>query len=271
MTGDRQTAFPRYAAAGIIAIIFVAPLLVALNTSLKTPAEVLDVLSLPAMPIFSNYAEAWDKIGRMFLNSIMITVPGVILSVFVGAIAAYPLSQIRGTAGFVIYLFLLTGMLVPYQIVQIPLFSLMRSLGLYNTIPGMWLVHTAYGVPICTFFMRNFFASVPRSMFEAALLDGAGHAAYFFKVLLPASTSGLAALAVIQSRAIWNDLLFALTLTSNESARPVTVALNALTTGLQVQHGLLMAATIVSIAPVVVSYLLFQKAFVQGVLGGSSK
>jgi ABC-type glycerol-3-phosphate transport system permease component len=112
-------------------------------------------------------------------------------------------------------------MLVPYQIVQIPLFTLMRRLGLYNTIYGMWLVHTAYAVPITTFFMRNFFASVPLSMFEAALLDGCGHFSYFFRVLLPASTSGLAALAVLQSRDIWNDLLFALTLTNGDQASPL--------------------------------------------------
>jgi ABC-type glycerol-3-phosphate transport system permease component len=168
-------------------IVFVAPILVALNTSLKTPAEALDVLSLPASPILSNYAEAWSQIGRTFFNSLMITGPAVVFSVFIGAVGAYPLSQIRGKAAFPIYLFLLTGMLVPYQIVQIPLFSLMRGLGLYNSIPGMWLVHTAYAVPIATFFMRNFFASVPRSMFEAALLDGSSHFTYFFKVLLPAS------------------------------------------------------------------------------------
>jgi ABC-type glycerol-3-phosphate transport system permease component len=271
-TSARPTStVPRQLAAGAVFIIFLAPLLVALNTSLKSPAEVLDVLSVPARPDFSNYAEAWRQIGRAFLNSLMITGPAVVFSVFIGALGAYPLSQIRGRAGFLIYLFLLSGMLVPYQIVQIPLFSLMRQLGLYNSIPGMWLVHTAYAVPIATFFMRNFFASVPRSMFEAALLDGSGHFTYFFRVLLPASTSGLAALAIIQSRAIWNDLLFALTLTNSDSSRPVTVALNGLTSGLEVRYGALMAATIIAIAPVVIAYLLFQKAFIQGVLGGSSK
>lgn len=262
---------PPYLAAIVVALIFMMPIFVAINTSLKTPAEVIDVLSLPAQPHLANYAEAWRQIGRTFLNSLMITVPGVIFSVLLGAVAGFPLSHIRGRLGFVIYLFLLTGMLVPYQIVQIPLFSMMRSLGLYNTIPGMWLIHAAYGVPICTFFMRNFFASVPRSMFEAAMIDGCGIVTYFWKVLLPASTSGLAALSIIQSRAIWNDLLFAMTLTNNDSARPVTVALNALTSGLQVQHGVLMAATLISVVPVVVSYLLFQRAFVAGVLGGSSK
>ncbi len=262
-----------FAAIGAFAIaaVFLTPILVAINTSLKAPAEVLDVFSLPAVPYFTNYQQAWAQIGRTFLNSMLITVPGVVLSVLLGAIAGFPLSQLKGRIGFIIYLFLLTGMLVPYQIVQIPLFALMRNLGLHNTIPGMWLVHAAYGVPICTFFMRNFFASVPRSMFEAALIDGCGVGTYFWKVLLPASTSGLAALSIIQSRAVWNDLLFAMTLTSNDNARPVTVALSALTSGLQVQHGVLMAATLISILPVVFAYLLFQRAFVAGVLGGSSK
>jgi len=262
-----------FAAIGAFAIaaVFLTPILVAINTSLKAPAEVLDVFSLPAAPYLANYQQAWSQIGRTFLNSVLITVPGVAFSVLLGAVAGFPLSQLKGRVGFVIYLFLLTGMLVPYQIVQIPLFALMRNLGLHNTIPGMWLVHAAYGVPICTFFMRNFFASVPRSMFEAALIDGCGVGTYFWKVLLPASGSGLAALSIIQSRAVWNDLLFAMTLTSNDNARPVTVALSALTSGLQVQHGVLMAATLISILPVVVAYMLFQKAFVAGVLGGSSK
>ncbi|WP_343314008.1 carbohydrate ABC transporter permease [Brucella sp. BE17] len=271
MTIDQRASWLQHGLALVIGLIMAVPILVAINTSLKTPAEVLDVLSLPGSATFANYAEAWRRLGATFANSLMITVPGVALSVLVGAIAAYPLAQIKGRLGFIIYMFLLTGMLVPYQIVQIPLFSLMRTLGLYNSIPGMWLVHVAYGVPICTFFMRNFFASVPRSMFEAAMLDGCGHAQYFYKVLLPASSSGLAALSVIQSRAIWNDLLFAMTLTNNDNARPVTVALNALTSGFQVQHGTLMAATIITIGPILLAYLLFQKAFVAGVLGGSSK
>lgn len=269
--GFGRAGLPTYVAAVAICVVFLAPIAVAINTSLKAPEEVLDVLSLPATPFLTNYVQAWGDVGRTFVNSIMITVPGVFFSVLLGAVAGFPLSQIRGRTGFAVYLCLLTGMLVPYQIVQIPLFSLMRGLGLYNTIPGMWLVHAAYGVPICTFFMRNFFASVPRSMFEAALLDGCSITTYFLKVLLPASTSGLAALSIIQSRAIWNDLLFAMTLTSNDSARPVTVALSALTSGLQVQYGVLMAATLISIMPVVVSYLLFQRAFVAGVLGGNSK
>src|SRR5690606_3469502 len=120
-----------------------------------------------------------------------------------------------------------------FQIVQIPLFIIIRSIGLYDSIAGMWLVHTAYSVPFCTFFMRNFFATVPRSMYEAALIDGCTKFGYFWRLLVPASLSGLAALAIIQSRYIWNDLLFAITLTLSDKARPATVVISGFVGGLQ--------------------------------------
>jgi len=255
----------------LAAVVFAAPLVVALLTSLKSPSEITRVISLPSELFFENYAIAYERMGRSFLNSIAITVPSVILSLLVGAISGYPLAYIRGAGGRIVYFFLLTGMLVPCQIVHIPLFFLVRSVGLYDTIPGMWLVHVAYSVPFCTFFMRNFFASVPRSMYEAALIDGCTPAGYFWRLLLPASSSGLAALAIIQSRAFWNDLLFAITLTTSDESRPVTVSISGFASSLQVEYGPLMAATLVSLLPVMLSYLLFQKAFVRGLLGGAGK
>ena len=266
----RQSVVP-YLIAVATAIVFLAPLFVAAMTSLKSPSELTRVLALPTTLYFENYAIAFDRMGRTFFNSVAITGPAVVLSIAVGAMAAYPLAYMRGRGGRFVYLFLLTGMLVPFQIVQIPLFIIIRTIGLYDTIPGMWLVHTAYAVPFCTFFMRNFFASVPRSMYEAALIDGCGVVGYFFRLLIPASTAGLSALAIIQSRYIWNDLLFAITLTSSDDARPVTVAIAGFASSLQVEYGPLMAATVVSVIPVMLAYLLFQKAFVRGLLGGAGK
>jgi ABC-type glycerol-3-phosphate transport system permease component len=191
--------------------------------------------------------------------------------VLVGCLAAYPLSHARIPGGRAVYFILLAGMLVPYQAVQIPLFVIMRDLGLYNSIPGMWVVHMAYGIPFCTFFMRNFFATVPRSMFEAAQIDGCGVAGYFFKILLPASMSGLAALAIVQSRSIWNDLFFGLTITNSVRTSPAPVALYGMIGGMDVDEGPVMAATIISFLPIMVAFLLFQKAFTRGLLGGSAK
>ena len=261
----------RYVLLIALAVAFLMPLLVTLNASLKPPAEIADSMRLPSHLYLNNYVEGWNRIGRGVLNSFMITIPAVIFSVFVGCLAAYPLSQVRIPGGRFIYMLLLAGMLVPYQAVQIPLFMIIRNLGLYNTIPGLWLVHTAYAIPFCTFFMRNFFVTVPRSMFEAAQLDGCGPAGYFFKILLPASVSGLAALSIVQSRSIWNDLFFGLTITNNVNTSPAPVALYSMIGGMDVDEGPVMAATIISILPMMVAFLLFQKAFTRGLLGGSSK
>jgi ABC-type glycerol-3-phosphate transport system permease component len=260
-----------YAIAFLMAAIFIAPLIVAILTSLKSPQEITRVLSSPATPYFQNFTVAFQRLGRVFLNSVSITAPAVFFSISIGAIAGYPLAYMGPRCGRLIYFFLLSGMLVPFQIVQIPLFFMIRSIGLYDTIPGMWLAHTAYAVPFCTFFMRNFFASVPRSMYEAALVEGCGPYVYFYRLLLPASKSGLAALAIIQSRAIWNDLLFAMTLTSSDNAQPATVVIAGFASSLQVEYGPLMAATLISVVPVMAAFLLFQKSFVRGLLGGAGK
>ncbi|UFN48224.1 carbohydrate ABC transporter permease [Roseomonas sp. OT10] len=261
----------RIAAIVLLAALYLTPLVVVLLSSIKSPAELADALTLPAGIHTRNYVRAWERIGPALWNSVLITAPSVVLSVLVGAIAAFPLSQIRFVGGRVIYFLLLAGMLIPHQIVQIPLFLIMRGLGLYNTIPGMWLVHVAYGIPFCTFFMRNFFTTIPRSMFEAAQIDGCGPAGYFFKILMPASLSGLATLAIIQSRSVWNDLFFALTLTSSPDTQPVPMALYSFLGGMEVDEGPIMAATVLSMLPMLIVFLAFQKAFTRGLLGGSGK
>jgi ABC-type glycerol-3-phosphate transport system permease component len=239
----------RHALVGALALIYLAPLAIAALSSIKSPAELQHVLSWPAHPYTRNYVEGWHRIGRGLANSVLITLPAVAGSVLVGACAAFPLSHVKIPGGRAIYLGLLAGMLVPYQVVQIPLFLIVRALGLYNTIPGLALVHVAYGVPFCTFFLRNVFAGIPRSLFEAAQLDGCGPARYFAHILLPAAAPGLAALAIVQSRAVWNDLFFGLTITSSPSTSPAPVALYTLIGGMEVDEGPIMAATMISILP----------------------
>jgi ABC-type glycerol-3-phosphate transport system permease component len=261
----------RHTALVLLALLYLAPLAVALISSFKSPAEIVQVLSLPHALFLDNYVQAWAQIGLSLRNSLFITAPAVVLSVLIGCLAAFPLSQVHIPGGRFVYLLLLAGMLVPHQIVQIPLFLIMRDMHLYNTIPGMWLVHVAYGIPFCTFFMRNFFATVPRSLFEAAQIDGCGPAGYFVRILLPASLSGMATLAIIQSRSVWNDLFFALTLTNSPNTQPVPMALYSLIGGMVVDDGPIMAATIISLLPMLLVFLAFQGAFTRGMLGGAGK
>jgi glucose/mannose transport system permease protein len=261
----------RHLALVLAALLFALPLLFALSASIKTPSEIYNALALPQSIYVGNYSEALTTLGRPLLNSVVITFPSVVLSVFVGCLAAFPLSMLPVKLGRPVYLFLLIGMFVPFQIAQIPVFFTIRALHLYDTVFALWIVHAAYGVPFCTFFMRNYFITVPRSLFEAAQIDGCGPAAYFFRILLPASITGLAALGIVQARGIWNDLLFALTLTHSNEAEPVTMQLYSMIGAHQTDPGLLMASTVITTIPVIVVFLSFQNAFTRGLLGGTGK
>jgi hypothetical protein len=121
-------------------------LVLALTTSLKSSEEITRVLSLPLSLHVDNYGVAFSEMGRNFLNSLLITAPAVVLSILIGSIAGYPLAMTRARGGKITYFVLLSAMLVPFQIMQIPLFFMIHSIGLCDTIPGMWLVHTAYTI-----------------------------------------------------------------------------------------------------------------------------
>ncbi|HEX7714181.1 MAG TPA: carbohydrate ABC transporter permease, partial [Bacillota bacterium] len=134
-----------------------------------------------------------------------------------------------------------------------------------------WLVHIAYGIPMCTFFLRNFFAIIPISLMEASLIDGCSIAGYYRRVLMPIAKPGLAALFILQFQSIWNDLLFGLAFSHGETVRPITVNLASFVGATDVQYGPLMASTIVAILPMILVFLLFQREFIVGMLGGSVK
>jgi len=255
----------------LLAVLFAVPLVVMVVTSIKTPAEVVNVFAWPQEIYWANYIKAFEIIGRGLLNSMFITVPSVVISAFVGSLGAYPLSQFRFKGDYAVYMFLLAGLFIPIQIVMIPLFQIMRSLKLYDSFVGMWLVHTVYGIPICTFYLRNYFATIPRSLLEASLIDGCSIAGYYFRILIPLAKPGFAAVIILQARAIWNDLLFGLTLTRSDFVRPVTVELATFVGQTDVQYGQLMAATLLSILPTIIVFLIFRRQFIEGVLGGSVK
>lgn len=261
----------RYIILIVIAVLFLCPIVVMLITSLKMPTELADTFALPKSFYFGNYIAAIKVIGRGVTNSLLITLPAVLFSAFVGSMAAYPLSQFRFKGDNVLYMFILAGLFVPFQIVLIPLFQIIRTLHLYDTIPGMWLVHAAYGIPFCTFFLRSFFATIPHSLLESSLVDGCSMPGFYYRILLPLSKPGFAVLVILQARSIWNDLLFGLALTRSVNVRPITVELATFVGMTDVQYGPLMAATLISILPTTIIFLAFQKNFVRGMLGGSIK
>ncbi len=249
------------------AIIFLIPTLVAVNTAFKLPKEILEVLSLPSRVYFGNFIDGLKKIGRSFINSLMICFPAMVFSTFVGSLAAYPLAQFRFRGDTVIYFVLLSGMYIPFQTVLIPLFLIIRRLGLYDTIPGLWLAHIAYGIPFTTLILRNFFATIPVELMEAAKLDGCSLFRYYWRILLPVSRAGIAATLILQFRSIWNEFIMGLTLTRSSDKVPVMVQLQSFVSRTEVTWGPMMAATFISVLPAVIVFLVFKKQFVEGLAG----
>jgi glucose/mannose transport system permease protein len=253
----------------LVCAFFLLPFLLSLNTAFKPAEEVSDVTALPSRLYLGNFVTGFQAIARSLLNSFLIVTPGSILGILLGAFAAYPLAQLRFRGDTVVYFIMLAGMYIPFSTILIPLFLIIRNIGLYDTYFGLWLVYTAIATPYMTLILRNFFATIPYEMREAATLDGCGLIKYFWRILLPVSQTALAACFILNFRSFWNEFILALTLTRSHEFRPVTVALQYFVnqSSDRVEWGPLMGAVVFAIAPTIAVFLLFKKQFVRGFVG----
>jgi glucose/mannose transport system permease protein len=166
---------------------------------------------------------------------------------------------------------MLFGMFIPYQSILIPLFQFLNSIHLYGGIPGLILVHVVYGLPITTLIFRNYYAEVPTEMVEAAGIDGAGFFGVYQWIMFPISLPGFVVVIIWQFTQIWNEFLFAVTLTSSPDAQPITVKLSQLAGGEAVQWNLPMAGALLAALPTLLVYIVLGRYFIRGLLAGSVK
>src|SRR6185437_3325549 len=150
--------------------------------------------------------------GQAFINSLIITIPGTIIPVMVAAFAAYAFAWMHFPARDWIFLAIVALLVVPVQMTLIPIFSLLTDAGLTGSFAGIWLAHTAYGLPFAVYLLRSFFGALPSDLMESARIDGASHMRIFFRILLPLAVPSLASLVIFQFMWVWNDLLVALVL-----------------------------------------------------------
>jgi alpha-glucoside transport system permease protein len=220
-----------------------------------------------------NYDQVLDAegIGRSFFNSVFITLPSTLLPLTLGALAAFAFAWIRFPLRDTVFLAIVALMVVPIQTSLVPLLKLFRSLGVTDSYVGIWLAHTAFGLPLAVFLLRNFFVGLPRDLIEAARMDGASNLAVFGRVVVPLSVPALASYAIFQFLWVWNDLLMALIFVQNPSQRPMTVRITELQSTYGTEWHLLSSASfLLMILPLVVFFSL-QRYFVQGLLAGSVK
>jgi alpha-glucoside transport system permease protein len=278
---ERLVAFisrsPVHIALIAIAAIWLVPTIALLITSVRPRS---DVLSSGWWHVFSShltlgaYGEVLHAGGMQhaFLNSLYITVPSTLIPLTLGALAAYAFAWTRFPFRDTTFLFIVALMVVPVQTAFVPLLKLFREHGHLNTeFYGIWLAHSAFGLPLAIFLFRNFFITLPKDLIEAARMDGASELAVFRKVVLPLSVPALASFGIFQFLWVWNDLLMALIFVSDPSKQPMTVKITQLlSTYNQEFHILAAGGFLLMLVPLAVFFAL-QRYFVQGLLAGSVK
>nr|WP_246363141.1 carbohydrate ABC transporter permease [Deinococcus budaensis] len=256
----------------LAALFFLLPIYLLLATAFKAP-EAINLATTwqwPRALNWASFADAWAKIGANMGNSLFLAVVATALSALLGSLNGYALAKWKFRGANTLFALMLFGMFIPYQAVLIPLFQFVKSLGLYGSIWGLILAHVVYGLPITTLIFRNYYAEVPDALVEAATIDGAGFWGIYRQVIFPLSVPGFVVVIIWQFTQVWNEFLFAATLT-NTGSQPVTYALSQLAGGQAVSWNLPMAGAILAALPTLLVYILLGRYFVRGLLAGSVK
>ena len=217
-------------------------------------------------------SESGAGFGSFFVNSLVITIPSVLIPLSLACLAAYAFAWIKFPGRNLLFLVIFALQIVPLQVTLIPLLTLYVDAGLANTFWTIWISHSIFGLPLAIYLLHNFMREIPATLLEAARVDGAGHVSIFFRVLLPLLRPALAAFGIFQFLWVWNDLLVALTFAGGgDTVAPITVALANLSGTRGTAWHLLSAGAFVSILVPVTIFLLLQRYFVRGLLAGSVK
>lgn len=281
MTNQTWTAqaFRRYTARVIVyvllavfALFFIVPIYLVVVTSLKDPATInlATAWNLPERPFWESYAQVFQAFSGRLQNSALLVFWATLFSSVLGSVNGYVLAKWRIPGEKILFPLIIFGMFIPYQAILIPLFEFMRDINLYGGVPGLVVIHTVYGLPITTLIFRNFYVDIPDEMLESAAIDGAGFFRIYTRIVFPLSLPGFVVVIIWQFTQIWNEFLFAVTMTNTDS-QPITVGLAQLAGGEAVRWNLPMAGAIVAALPPLLVYLVLGRYFIRGLLAGSIK
>jgi multiple sugar transport system permease protein len=266
-------------------ILWITPIVFTLYVSLRPYSETskLGYVSLPRSLTFDNYRQAWTQSDMLhfFLNSVAITVPAVILTLFFASLVAFVVAKVNIKINVVLLILFTAGNLLPQQVIITPLYRLYLLIPmpgflsdsglLYNSIAGLVAINVAFQLGFCVFVLSNFMRTVPDEMYEAAVVDGASLWTRYWRLTMPLCRPALAALATLLTTWIYNDFFWAITLIETGSRRPVTSALANLQGQFVSNQNLIAAAAMIVAIPTLVVYVLLQRQFISGLTLGSTK
>jgi alpha-glucoside transport system permease protein len=267
---------PVYLFLVFIGLLWLVPTIGLLFTSLLEPAEIgrtgwWHVITQPSLATLDNYNAIFHNpaITSAIWTTVWISLGATILPIVLASLAAYAFAWLEFPGRDWLFLVVVALLVVPIQMALIPIFSLYNDLGLFDTIPGLILFHTAFGLPFAIFLLRNFFIGIPRDLLEAARIDGASEFRIFVRLILPLGLPAIASLAIFQFLWVWNDLIVALTFARD--TQPITVAIFSQMRQFSANIELIAPAAFISLVIPLAVFFAFQRYFVQGLLAGSVK
>jgi multiple sugar transport system permease protein len=256
----------------LLALSTIYPIVFTFGTALKSTREFIrHGFGLPQSPTLDKFEAAWSTtdIGNSFVNSITVTVVGVTLVLAVASLAGYALAQLRFPLRRLIFGLLLTGLMIPVQVILVPLFHTVVSLGLLNSRIGLGLVYGAFFSPFGIYLMSSYYGAIPKELSEAATVDGASPWQIYLHVMLPLGRPALVTLGIITTLHCWNDVLISLLVM--QDSRTLMVGIAALRGEYGADIPLVAAAVVIGAAPVIAIFLIFQRKILGGILIGSVK
>lgn len=263
-----------YVFLSIYALIILVPFTMMIFNSFKTMRELfLKPFSLPSKFSFDNFTKAWRfaNIGVGYRNSLFVAGITVMIVAMLASMFAYMISKYDFSFRRAIFLYSMLGLALPARLAVIPIFILLRNMGLTNSLLGLILVYSSVNIPFSVFILKNFIDAVPNELCEAARIDGAGVGYIYYRVILPLIKPALSIVAIVTFVNVWNDFFFPLILINDRSKATITLAVSIFFGEYSIQWPLLFAGLTLSIAPTVIMFLIFSRFFIAGMTQGAIK
>ncbi len=269
---SRLAALCKYIVLTLAAVLCLYPFLWVVLSSLKDNSSIYgDPFGLPMSPMFENYAKAWKgaDVGRNFINSMAVCLATLAVLIVITAMGSYILTRVKRSILLDTYFSL--GIMIPIHALLIPSVLIFKNLHLTDNLFSLVIMYAAVNISFSMFIMNGFMKGIPKELDEAATIDGCGKGQIFFRIILPGAKPGIATVATLAFLNCWNDLLMGLVLISSPQKKTLALAISALKGSYATQYGLLCAGFVISIVPVMIMYLLFQKQVIAGMTAGAVK
>ena len=257
------------------ALVMLTPFVYMVSTSFKSQAYVLTIPPqfVPNPATLNNYIQVLttQDFAAYFMNSVVVATTSTVISVLISSMTAYAFARFRFVGRELLFRLVLVGLMVPAMMLIIPQFILAKQLGLIDSLPGLVVFYVAGSISLNTFLLLGFFQTIEGELFEAMQVDGANAWTRYWRLVMPLSTPALATTTIFTFLATWDEFAWALTIINDPAKRTLPLAIELFQGQNATQWGLVFAASVIAVLPVIVVFLIFQKYFVQGLSSGAVK